>query len=263
MSEKNKKQILIKDFKLFCDVVKSTTKIIDSAKFIVNENGLAIYGARGKIARCEILSNSIYSTENIEFSILDLNMFVKILNSVIDIHNDDYTDFKFIVDLPFIRFTSKKFKTKFSTCNEDVISKWVSTKVQTQLIPIFEFKTNSGMIKRINSHQFIFNDTSNLRVYIEAKEDMEKNSIFATLGNNETNLNNEIVLKLGLLTLGAIEPNRQIVLDIERLNLFNALQSEDILISLMNMNVLVGKTKISGKNDSYFSLTIYSTILKS
>jgi len=39
MSDK-KQQIAIADFDLFCELVKSAVKIIDSAKFLVNENGV-------------------------------------------------------------------------------------------------------------------------------------------------------------------------------------------------------------------------------
>ena len=261
MSERSK-QILVNDFGLFCEVMKSAVKIVDSAKVIIDENGLAIYGARGTIARCELISNSVYSQEKVEFSVLDLNMFVKILGTIRDIHQDDYTDFKFTLESPFLKFTSKKFKTKLNTCNDDVISKWVSTKVHTQLTPVFEFKTTSDLIKRVNSHQFIFNDPTGLRVYLEPKSDMENNTLYATLGNQENNLNNEIVLNMGLVTFGKLENNRKITLDLERLNLFNALPCDEITVSLMNMNVLVSKTKITGKNNSYFSLTIYNTILK-
>ena len=189
MSDQNKKQIYIRDFNIFYDVLKSTLKIVDSAKFIINDTGLAIYGARGKIARCEITSDSIYSTEKIEFSILDLNMLVKLAATIKDIHQDDFNDFKFIVDLPFLRFESKKIKTKISTVNEDIISKWISKKVETHLTPIFEFKTTTELIKRINNHSYIFNDSNGLRIYLETKEDMENNVVYATIGNKENNLN--------------------------------------------------------------------------
>jgi hypothetical protein len=261
MSEK--KQVLVKDFGLFYEVLRSAIKIVDSAKFIVTDTGLAIYGARGKIARCELTSDAIYSTEKIEFSVLDLSLLVKIAGTVKDIHKDNYSDFKFIVDLPFIRFESKKFKTKLTTINEDAISKWVSKKVETKLEPVLEFKTNGDMIKSINSHSYIFSDPNSLRVYLETKADMENNTIYATLGNNENSLNNEITLKAGLITYGSIEAGRHIIVDLERWNLFNALPSKDITISLMNMNVLVSKASISGKNGSCFNLTIYSSILKS
>ena len=261
MSEK--KQILIRDFPLFTDVMKSTVKLVDSAKFLIDSNGLTIYGAREKLARCEISTNSIYSNDSISFSILDMGMFVKILSTIKDVHEKDFSDLKFTLDSPFVRFESKKFKTKVTTCNDDVISQWVSKKVETQLTPVFQFKTTPELIKRVNSHAFMFSDTGSVRIYMETKPDMEKNALYATLGNKESNLNNEITLKLGLVTFGAIPADRSIILDLDRLNLFNALPSDSLEISLMNMNVLVGKSRLEGKNDSYFALTLYNTMLKS
>lgn len=57
---------------------------------------------------------------------------------------------------------------------------------------------------------------------------MENNAVFATIGNKETDLNNEMTLKLGLVTFGKADPNRPIILDLERLNLFNACPSNQL-----------------------------------
>ena len=259
----DKKIILARDFGLFVDVVKSTAKVVESAKFLVDSNGLAIYGARERMARCEITSNAIYCNEKVDFSISDLNMFLKILGTIKEVHENDFTDFKFILDKPFIRFESKKFKTNLSLQNEDVISKWVSKKIETPMTPVFQFKTTPELMKRVNSHSFMFSDPNALKIYLETKADMEKNALFATLGNKDTNLNNEITLKMGLVTFGALPTDRKLIIDIDRLNLFNALPGSEIEISLMNLNVLVGSSKLTGKNDSIFTMTLYNTLLKS
>lgn len=257
-----RKQIVVNDFNLFIEVLKSAVKIVDSAKLIVGPTGLEIYGARDKIARCELVSNCISCEESISFCLENLSMFNKIVSTVKDVHDGDYSELKFSYDVPFIRFESKKFKTKYGTCNEDTIGRWVSKKVETTLTPVFEFTTTSDLIRRVNSHSFMFSDSKAVRVYVETKEDMENNAVFATLGNKETELNNEITTKLGLVTSGSMQ-SRKIILDLERLNLFNAVQVPEIKISLMNVNVLVSKSKILGKNGSWFDLTIYNTMLKS
>lgn len=255
--------IAINDFNLFCEVLKSAVKIVDSAKILVGPTGLEIYGARDRIARCELVSNCISSEEPIEFCLENLAMFNKILSTVKDVHDGDFSELAFSFDSPFLRFASKKFKTKYGTCNEATIGKWISKKVETALTPVFEFTTTSDLIKRVNSHAFMFSDSKSVRVYVETKEDMESNAVFATLGNKDTALNNEITTKLGLVTSGVLDPSqRRIVLDLERLNLFNAVQTPEISIALMNLNVLVSKTKLAGKNGSYFDLTIYNTLLK-
>ena len=92
---------------------------------------------------------------------------------------------------------------------------------------------------------------------------MEKNAIFATLGNKETNLNNEVTLKFGLMNSGELPENRPIIIDIERLNLFNSIQSNNIKITLAkNVNVLISKTQLTGKNNTYFNFNIYNTLLR-
>lgn len=257
-----KSDILISDFNLFYDVIKSTSKVVDSAKIHIGENGLEIYSARAKIARCEITSNAVYTNKPIDFAIADLNLLLKILGTIKDVHNGDFSDFKFTIDLPFIRFASKKFKTKIHTDELAKIEKWVSEPIKAQLKPVCEFTTTPEFIKRLNSHTFIFSNPETLRVYLDTKADMEKNVIFATLGNNETNLNNELTLKFGLINSGAIPENKTLVVDIERLNLFNITSASEIKIALMDKNVLVSKQHIVGKNDTYFNVNLYNSLLK-
>lgn len=258
----SKKNIVINDFTLFYELMKSTSKIVSSAKLQLSETGLEIYGARKPFARCEIKSNAIYSDSG-EFSvsILDLSTFVKILQTVKEIQDNDYTDFRFYLENEKLCFNSKKFKSKIQTQNEKTIENWISTKIQTQLNPIFEFKTNNDLIKRIRNHQFIFTDISTLRVYLETKADMENNVVFATLGNKQNSLDNEITLKFGLVTFGSLE-NKNVILDIDRINLFDVVQTNDINISLMDANVLVYNVSITGKNDTYFNIKLYTSILK-
>ena len=49
----SRKEIHVNDFNLFADVIKSATKIVESAKITVNENGVEIYGCRGKLTRAD------------------------------------------------------------------------------------------------------------------------------------------------------------------------------------------------------------------
>lgn len=263
-----KQNINILDFKLFSEVIKAGTKIVESAKLQFSENGLEIYGCRGNLTRCELITNAVYSNENISVCIGNLATFSKVLDTIISIHGDDFSDFNFYIDSPKICFESKKFKNKYQTQNEDVISKWISKKVEKLEVlneTEFEFTTTSDLIKRIISHSFIFENSkqNELRIYLTLKNDMEKNSIYATLGNNENSLSNEITLKFGIVNFGTLPDNRKLILDLEHINLFNAIQSNEIKIILpKKYNMLISKTKILGKNDSYFNMNIYNALLK-
>lgn len=266
-----KQSIEINDFALFSEFLKSGAKVLESAKFIVGPGGIEIYGAKETIARCELTTNAVTSSEPITFSIENMQMFLKVVSTVKEVHENDFSGLKFYLDLPFLRFESKKFKTKFSTCNENVISRWVSTKVTTKLDSVFEFTTTSDLIKRVNGHSFMFANPKDVRVYLETKADMENNSVFATIGNKETELNNEMTLKFGLVNFGSLYTKnedgnvideRKIIIDLDRLNLFNAVPSTDIKFSLMNLSVLMSKTRVTGENNTFFDMVVYSTLLK-
>ena len=141
---------------MFCEAVKTASKVVESAKFSVSEAGMEVYGARARTARCEISTNAIVSRVPVSFSVESLATFIKLLSTVKDVHGDDFSGLKFFVDLPFLRFESKKFKTKFSTCNEDIISRWITTKITARFTPVFEFTSSSDMIKRLNGQAFMF-----------------------------------------------------------------------------------------------------------
>lgn len=127
--------------------------------------------------------------------------------------------------------------------------------------PVVEFTTTNDYIRRIRSHQFLFSDPSVMRVYLETKDDMENNVLYATVGNKQTSLSNEMTLKFGLVNFGSLK-DKTLVLDIERLNLFDAVQTPEIKVSLMDANVLVSNVNVAGKNDTYLNAKIYTSLLK-
>ena len=256
-------KIHINDFSLLFDSLKSLSKIVESAKFIFSTNGLEIYGSRNMTARCEYSSNSVYSDESFDFCIDNLGTFIRVLSTVKDVHDNDYSELEIQYTKPNVWFKSKKMKMKYSTCNESTILTWISKKIETPMTPVFSFKTGSDLIKRINSHGFLFTNSKDIKAYIETKDDMESNAVFMTLGNRQVDIGKEITLQFGLVTSGSLDENRTLIIDLERMNLFNCIASNDITISLMDKNVLLSQTKTSGKNGSFFNLNIYCTMLKS
>ena len=256
------KQIIkINDFELFLKAIKSLNKLTPSAKFTINNEGLTIYG-KNAFARGELTTNSI-STEKqqIEFCILDLSLFIKILNTVYDIHRDDFSEISMWFDFPFIKIESAKFKTKLSTCKEEIIANSISQKIKTQLTPVFEMFTSSKQIKYINSHSFITSDPDSSRIYLSTDKTMENNVVYARIGNDSNELNNSITLKFGMVTFGSLE-DRKLILNFDRLSIFNVVESDEINIKLMDKNVLVNTINIYGEsNDTSFKFVLYTSLL--
>lgn len=258
----SKKKIEIIDFDLFVEMMKTTAKIVDSAKLIISPNGVEIYGAHGNIGRCEFTSNAIRSVENIEFAIDKLAMFNKILLTIKDEHESDYSGLNFTYEQPFMKFESKKIKLKYHSINEDKIIQWISKKVTTSMTSVFDFMTTPTHIKKILGHSYLFTDPKAMKVYLETKPDMEQNTIYGTIGNKQTEIGNEITLKFGLVTYGAIPEGRFITIDLERIQLLSAIQCNEIKISLMDKNVLTTSSKQLGKNNSYFNIDLYLSMTK-
>lgn len=70
-----------------------------------------------------------------------------------------------------------------------------------------------------------------------------------------------MTLKFGLVTFGSLD-GKQAILDMDRLNLFDAVQAKEIKVSFMDANVAVSDVKLSGKDDTYFSAKVYCSLLK-
>lgn len=254
--------IEIRDFNLFFETMKTAAKLVDAAKLLFSPNGLEIYGARDVAARVELTTNAVLSQDTFDFCIDNISMLNRVLSTAKEVHGDDFLELEVKYNRPNLMFKSKKFKMKYSTCNESTISKWISKKIETKMSAIFEFKTTSDLIKRVNGHSFLFTDSKSINVYLETKDDMEANAVFATLGNKNVDIGKEITLKFGLVTLGEIPKDKHLIVDLERINLFNCMQSDDIKIGYMDKGCLLSQTRVQGKNGTYLNVNVYSTLLK-
>jgi hypothetical protein len=246
---------------MFDDAMKAINKAVPACKFIINQDGLTIY-SQNTYARCELTTNAIIANEKVSICIRELQMLLRINKLVRKEHNGKYNDLKLFIDGSFLKFESKKVKAKVSTIKEDIIRNNISEKVTSVLTPIFEFTTDSETLKNINAHQFIFPDVESGRIYIRLDDTMEKNTVYAELNNKNNDFSNSLTMKLGDVVVGALD--RELIIDFERLMLFNIVESENIVIKLMDRNVLVSEINmLNEKTDSHVFMKIYNSMRKS
>ena len=262
-------QIEISDFVLFYEVVKSLGRMSSGVKFTVSDCGLTVY-AKNDYSKCEMTSNCISSKEDVVFSIGDVSTLLKVMNTLKELYKDDQGKISMSFDAPFLRFSSGKFRTKLSTIDEDAIRNFIGTKVHTELTPLLEFTTSSKMIKNVNGHSFVFDDANSARIYLTTEKDMQNNTIFATIGNEDEDLSNSVTLELGLVNSGSLlekdssggEVQRRIVLDFNRLNILNMVQSDEIRVTVAKERpVLVSNIRKTGKEGTFFNLNVYSFLM--
>lgn len=254
------KKIYIKNFDIFEQTLSAVLKIVESVKLIVNPTGLTIHVCNA-YARCSVFTNSVNSTETLNICIKDANALLKILKVIRDDEGKKGTfstlDVNF--DDTFLYFKTKGVKTKIITVKEEVIQNMVSKEVTTVLTPILEFKTTSEDIKKVLSNGFLFSDPESIRVYLNQHEDMQQNCIYAEITNKTNRLSNNITTKLGDITLGKVETD--LIVDFERLAVFNILKSDSIVIQLMDKPFLVASLSLS-KDDIFSKFTIYNSLRK-
>ena len=255
-----KQKIKINDFELLLKSLKALSKLTESAKLTFNSEGLTIYG-KNSFARGEFQTNAAVAEKDpVEFCVLDLQMFLKVLSTAHEVHESDFSEIEMWFDFPFVKIESGKFKTKLSTCKEDVIVNSISQKIKTQLTPVFIFKTSTKQIKYINSHSYIVSDVDTARIYLTTDSTMENNVVYAKIGNEANELNNSMTLKLGLVTSGSLD-DRKLILNFDRLNILNVVDSDEIEIQLMDKNVLMNLVKIAGNGDFSTTFKIYTSLL--
>ena len=254
-------KIKINDFDLFDKSIKAISKVVPACKFTINQDGLTIY-SQNTFARSELTTNAITTNSEVSVGVRDLNMLLRINKLVIKEHNKKYDGLQMFIDGSFLNFRSTKVKAKVSTIKEDIIRNNISSKITTPLQSVFEFATNSETIKQINSHQFIFPDVESGRIYIKIDDEMEKNTVYAELNNKVNNFSNSITLKFGDIIVGELD--RELIIDFERLVLFNIIDSDEIVIKLMDKNVLISEIHIDDEDkDTYMFMKIYNSMRKS
>lgn len=251
-----KAKITINNFDLFIDAVKTANDLVNAGKFIVDSTGLKLYG-KNTVARCEIETNAIVSDVATSFCFDDIKSFIKVLTTISKIHEGNFIDFKFEIDGNLIKFNSKKFKAKLKSVEESVIMDNISKKLETVLKPVAEFTTSQSLMKQVADHQFLMPKIEDLRVYLHIDTDLEKNTVYATVGNKSNDLSNALTLKFGLLTFGALD--RELVIDLQRLQVLQIIPNDEVQVQLMDKNCLFSKTVINKKN-SWLSVTIIDSL---
>lgn len=262
METKEKQVLEISDFKLFCEALKAVNKLSDAAKLTFNESGMTVYSKKNQYARFELATNAVTSKTEVSVCIPDLAALNRLLATAESVYEGETPEIKLIVDLPFFKIESKRFKTKLTSCKEEIIAGSVSQKVKTELTPVFEFATSSAMIKNVNAHSFVLQDEESARIYLAPAADMENNVLYATVGNEANSLNNSVTLKLGLIEFGSL-PDERIILNFDRLNLLNIVPADTIKVALTDKNVLLVKPELKSKVDGiYCNMSLYCSILR-
>jgi len=249
-----KATIKINSMNLLCDALRALNKVAKAAKFSINDAGLSVYGKNG-FSKCDIVTNSIVSDEPVEFCIPSVQNLIKLLGTAQELHKDDLSKVGMSFSENCLRITSKKMKTRINTCDPDTIKDSVGHANKGVYTPKFEFITTADEIKRINNHTFLFNETGQIRIYLEQKDDMEGNSVFATITDPANELSNTITLQMGLADYGKLDS--RIVLDFERLNILNIKGSDEMRIQLLQERPILMSSVSGNEGDSTLSIKVY------
>jgi hypothetical protein len=261
--KKQKTDIKINDLKVFEEIITALNKTVESIKINIDQSGMTIL-TRNAFARFHVTSNCVESTEPCEMNIQDLTMLIKTLK-LINKQCKNMDGLTCYFEHPFMYFKSKDVKTKIITVKERAIQNSLDSAIDMVFDILFEFKTNSKIIKDICTNKFIFDDLESARCYLVwGGDDMHNNTIYTELNNRLNELNSSLTIPLGDITLNKLTEDRDMILDFDRLNAFNMFKTdEDIVIQFTSKNILISELDINKKNGTFIKLKVYNSLRKS
>lgn len=256
-------KITVYDLKLLAEMIKAMKKVTPSAKFTASENGLAAY-VKNSFSRLVFNTNAAKSDSELSFCIADLGVLSNVLETAKQIVGTE-SSLSIEFDGQFLKFKAPKFRTKLITVVEDVIGNCVDKPISAALTPEFEMTTSSEIIKTINSNSFIFSDPSSARVYISMDPEIDKedkNTVYAEVTNKSSDFNNSIKTKFGLVNFGELKD--EIIIDFQRLNVFNLANSKEIKIQKLGngINALTSSIVVFDGQEMFYKISVLNSTLK-
>lgn len=242
----------INNIDIFLSFLDCISRNVPSCKFIISKEKTNVYAINGsKTVRVIISTNSLTANEDIEFCFNDIIKLKQSITLIRNINKQNKCDLSF--DKTYISYDNNvKFKLKI--IKEDIIIKYISSDIKTEVKYNYVFDTNSSYIKNILSNINIVNITDS-KIYFSCKDKL----IIAEVDDKTNNICDSIGLPIGVLKEGTLD--KVVCIPIESFKAFNTLTSDKIQIGLANNITFIVEVKTVSDNN-FIDLKILCPILK-
>lgn len=242
----------INNISVFSTFLDCISRNVPSCKFFINSQETNVYCINdSKTVRLILNTNSITSDEDVNFCFNEIVKLRQSVNLIKNVNNIDSCQLNF--DNTFISYNNN-IKFKLKVIKEDIILKYISQNIKTELKYNYKFNTTSSYIKSILSNINIVNN-SNSKIYFSCKD----NLVIAEIDDKTNNICDSLGIPIGKLTEGVID--KVVCIPIESFKAFNTLNSDSIHVGLANNISMIIDTKIT-ENDFFINLKILCSILK-
>jgi len=251
-------KIIIKNVKYLDRFLKSITKFVPSCKFDIDADKCSVR-SQNVSARAFFTTNVITSESEISFCLSDLTKLYQSIKTLADFKEDD-SDCVINYDGTFLRMKDI-VSFKLTTVKEDVVRDTVTSDIKTQLKPVFGFKLRNAIMNKMNSMQFMSQD-STPKVYIYKQKIKGKDVIIGEIDNKVQQLVDSISIPLSNSFFGEWETS--IITDLDSFGLWNPLTADDINVSFVTngtAKAIISLSEIK-EDDVYVKAKVLSSVLK-
>ena len=236
----------------FLTTLSVLQRVVPGAKFVASDKETSVKAINeNKTIRIFLETDSLVSStkEPVEFASNDLLKLQKSLSLL-----KGTNSFKFNFTGQFLTYTGDcSFKLK--TVKPDVIERYVTTDLKTEMKELFAFNISYEKLKSTISNLSIVEE-DNSKVYIYVKD----GKVRAELDDKKCDMTNS--LSVGLADTFTGDPSLVLPLSFENFKLFGLLQSPNIKVSLTNVNVFEVTSEIFDENKKCVKIKIICSLLK-
>lgn len=214
---------------VFENFVSSILKLVPSCKFEINKEECTVMCVdENGISRAFLKTNSVFSDQPTCFCLNEVQKFAKCIATASEYQKDGAL--KLIFDDTFIKLSSG-IKFRLKTVKEDVIEKYISKPLKSELTPIFGCTLPSVSIKKLCSVSMI-SSSETPKVYLSKIND----NIFGEIDDKKLVIADSIGIPLTKDIFGSWTST--ITLKLDTFRLLNLIDCDKIKIALTEQKVL-------------------------
>lgn len=244
--------ITVSNPKAFSAFLSTVCKLVPSAKFMFSPEGCEVMCmGEESVFRCFLKTDSAKATESLCFCMSDSSKFFRAISIVHAVEQSKSVDLKFDGS-----FLSKSGDAAFRlrTVRDEVVSKWVSDPMKTELKTIYEFLTTAKLVNRlVMASNIVSSDRA--KVYIFANQ----GKMMGELDDKLNKLNDSVTLPI--TTSVAFTGNVEGItcLSFIKFKLFSLLDSDAILVKMTDKNCFLVESSATYDGSAVYMKLLVST----
>lgn len=243
--------ITVSNPKAFSAFLSTVCKLVPSAKFQFSPEGCDVMCmGEESVFRCFLKTDSAKATEPLCFCLSDSSKFFRAISIVHSVEQCTAVDLKFDGS-----FLSKSGEAAFRlrTVRDEVVSKWVSEPIKTELKTVYEFLTTAKLVNRLLMASNIVS-SDRAKVYIFANKD----KMMGELDDKLNKLNDSVTLPISKDPVVGIVDGVT-CLSFVKFKLFSLLDSDAINVKMTDKNCFLVDSSATFDGSTVFMKLLVST----